>query len=130
MSSYDDHCWLTFHGEGWAIRAIERDPLVFHLWRGYWPHLQFAAVEFEDPDWPAYCDAAVKMLEAEFMGSSPSPPDRSGPPRDDGRPRDWPPRPRLSGPRPTGPAINKRARRGVDKLRKQALKEPGDASKI
>lgn len=61
---HDDHIWMTFHGEGWAIRAIERRPaLRIHFWRGYWPDLEFVAVDFLDPDWAAYCAAAVQQLE-------------------------------------------------------------------
>lgn len=60
----DDHIWVTWVGGGWAIRAITRPPLTFHLWRGYWPDLEFTAVEIRNPDWPAYCERAAQLLAA------------------------------------------------------------------
>jgi hypothetical protein len=60
---HDDHIWLTVNSEAWAIRAIERsNPWVFHLWRGYYPELEFLSVEMKSPDWDSYCEAAIKML--------------------------------------------------------------------
>jgi hypothetical protein len=66
MSQHDDHIWLTVRGEGWAIRAIERehDSMIFHLWRGYEPDLEYLVVEMSKPNWPAYCEAASRMLRA------------------------------------------------------------------
>jgi hypothetical protein len=61
---HDDHIWLSVRGEGWAIRAIEREheAMIFHLWRGYEPDLEFATVEFTETNWPAYCEAAAALL--------------------------------------------------------------------
>jgi hypothetical protein len=69
---HDDHIWLVAHGECWAIRAIERngDNTVFHLWRGYGPFLEFQIVEFYETDWPAYCEAANRMLHEYWMDAS------------------------------------------------------------
>jgi hypothetical protein len=62
---HDDHTWMTVMGQGWAIRRIERvnKTITFHLWRGYAPHLEFKFVQMVDPDWEAYCEAAVAMLD-------------------------------------------------------------------
>lgn len=63
---HDDHIWLTVNGEAWAILAIERQQtcIVFRLWRGYEPRLEFLDVELRDPDWDGYCSAAVELLKA------------------------------------------------------------------
>jgi hypothetical protein len=63
-TQHDDHIWLTVGGEPWAIRAIERcGPLVFRLWRGYFPELEYRSVEMINPDWDSYCKMAIKMLD-------------------------------------------------------------------
>jgi hypothetical protein len=65
MDQHDDHIWLIVGGEPWAIRAIERcGSLVFRLWRGYSPELEYLSVEMKNPDWDGYCEAAVEMLRA------------------------------------------------------------------
>ena len=70
MEQHDDHIWMTVHGEGWAIRSIERfaieggrEAMVFFLWRGYAPLLQYLDLMVTDPDWPGYCQHAVEKLE-------------------------------------------------------------------
>jgi hypothetical protein len=62
---HDDHIWLVVHRECWAIRVIERrhGSMVFHLWRGYGPFLEFQSIEFITTDWPAYCEMASQMLQ-------------------------------------------------------------------
>jgi hypothetical protein len=61
---HDDHIWFTVHGEGWAIRRIERvgDETVVSLWRGYYPELEFAALRVSCVDWDAYCRDAAALL--------------------------------------------------------------------
>jgi hypothetical protein len=61
---HDDHIWLTVRGQGWAILGIERrnKTIIFRLWRGYAPSLEFSSVQMFDPDWEPYCEAAVDML--------------------------------------------------------------------
>jgi hypothetical protein len=61
---HDDHIWLVVLGESWAIRAIERcgTSVIFQLWRGYEPWLEYEIIEFIDPDWHRYCQEAVRML--------------------------------------------------------------------
>jgi hypothetical protein len=70
LEQHDNHIWLTVHGEGWAIRGIERGGsgtiYLFHLWRGYAPLLQYLDIQVRDPDWPGYCQRAVEMIEEEF----------------------------------------------------------------
>jgi len=70
MAYYDDHVWLTVHGEAWAIRRIERDEagtiVAFQLWRGYWPNIETKAVRVIDADWPRYCDAARAVIDAQL----------------------------------------------------------------
>ncbi|WFU43592.1 hypothetical protein QA640_14800 [Bradyrhizobium sp. CB82] len=61
---HDDHIWLTVRGEAWAIRRIRGR--TFHLWRGYEPNLEFCAVDILDPDWDAYCAAAVELLRKQY----------------------------------------------------------------
>jgi hypothetical protein len=62
---HDDHIWLTVDGEAWAIMAINRFPpdvVVFYLWRGYQPNLDYRVVECTNYDWAGYCEAAVRKL--------------------------------------------------------------------
>lgn len=67
MEQHDDHIWFNVNGKSWAIQFIERGPpLVFYLWRGYWPNLEFTAYEFINPDWKGYCEAAVQMLRERY----------------------------------------------------------------
>lgn len=61
----DDHIWITVNGEAWAIRAIRGN--VLWLWRGYWPNLQYSAIEISNFDVEEYCDRAAKMLYASFQ---------------------------------------------------------------
>jgi hypothetical protein len=63
---HDDHIWLVCGGEAWAIMAIQRheNRVVFYLWRGFAPDLEFSSVEFYDPDWTDYCEKAVAMLQS------------------------------------------------------------------
>ena len=68
---HHDHIWLTVHGEAWAIQAIERpEPgvITLHLWRGFAPNLEMTTVALENPDWAAYCDAAVEMMRLDALG--------------------------------------------------------------
>lgn len=61
---HDHHIWLTVYGENWAIHRIGRGArLMFYLWRGYEPNLQFLTIEMAEPDWDGYCAAAVAMLD-------------------------------------------------------------------
>jgi hypothetical protein len=63
---HDDHVWVTVRGEAWAIRNIKRpypDVMIFKLWRGHEPNLQFSWVILNDPDWRNYCEAAAALLE-------------------------------------------------------------------
>jgi hypothetical protein len=64
QEQHDDHVWVVVRGESWAIRAIDREPMmVVHLWRGYEPDLEYSSIGFyPDYDWGAYCAAAVKLL--------------------------------------------------------------------
>jgi hypothetical protein len=66
---HDDHTWLVFMGEAWAIERMVRNGnnYLFHLWRGYWPNLQRLTIEMEDPDWNDYCKFASAMLQ-EYRG--------------------------------------------------------------
>lgn len=59
-----DHIWLDINGQGWAIESI--DGPVFHLWRGYEPHIERLVVTITNVNWSDYCDAAVAMLEAAY----------------------------------------------------------------
>lgn len=71
---HHDHIWLTFSGEGWAIRRIVREdpltnrgkPVLLYLWRGYWPDIVRLNVDVSEVDWPLYCDHAVKLLEEAY----------------------------------------------------------------
>jgi hypothetical protein len=60
INQHDDHIWLTWMGEGWAIRRIEYP--IIHLWRGYEPDLEYSAIDVSKVDWDAYCRMAVQML--------------------------------------------------------------------
>jgi hypothetical protein len=66
---HDDHIWLRAGGEPWAIMAIQRreDRIIFYLWRGYYPILEYNVMELVNPDWEAYCEVAVRMLR-EYWG--------------------------------------------------------------
>ena len=68
---HNDHVWVTVNGEAWAIMAIQHygDIIIFHLWRGYEPNLEFCCFEVINPDWDAYCSAAVQMLYEHHGGT-------------------------------------------------------------
>jgi hypothetical protein len=62
---YDDHIWIKANDEAWAIQSIERDQfdMVFLLWRGYAPEIEYATIVFPlNHDWSHYCKAAALML--------------------------------------------------------------------
>ena len=63
---HDDHIWLTVYGEPWAIRRLSHiygGEMVFYLWRGYEPKLEYLNIIRADTSWEDYCNAAVAMLE-------------------------------------------------------------------
>jgi len=62
---HDAHCWLTFKGSAWKIRAIEDKTLL--LWRGWRPHVEYDSIElnsYTPMQWSRYCDKAVQLLLA------------------------------------------------------------------
>jgi hypothetical protein len=63
-TQHDDHIWLTWCGEGWAIERIEDD--VIFLWRGYAPDLEFLKVRWSRTYWPDYAERAARMLREEM----------------------------------------------------------------
>jgi hypothetical protein len=67
---HDDHIWMVVAGGPWAIRSIERraKTITFNLWRGYAPDLEYTCFEMHDPDWEAYCETAVAMLNEHWAG--------------------------------------------------------------
>lgn len=58
---HNDHIWLTFHGEGWAIERI-KDETVFVLWQGYEPHLRYWQMIWPKEYWVYYSEFAAWML--------------------------------------------------------------------
>lgn len=61
MQQQDDHCWIVASGESWAIRRIEGKVLL--LWRGYWPDLDYSALDVSKVDWESYCAKAAALLQ-------------------------------------------------------------------
>lgn len=61
MVQHDDHCWLVFNGQAWAIRRINYP--LFELWRGYWPLLEFIILDVSEVNWDHYCATAADWLE-------------------------------------------------------------------
>lgn len=79
---HNDHIWLTFAGEGWAIHSILHNgesafPIgtanvllvtapapVFNLWRGY-DAIEIRRMSWPKYYWPRYARRAAKMLEGQ-----------------------------------------------------------------
>lgn len=67
---YDDHIWLVVHNAAWAIESIHRpDPhtLIFSLWRGSDPFLEWLVIECTNMDWEGYCAVSVAILEDRYQ---------------------------------------------------------------
>lgn len=63
---HDNHIWLTFKDEGWAIHSIIDYTTVIEiiLWRGCASDFEAVGVYWPKIDWPSYVDRAVLTLES------------------------------------------------------------------
>jgi hypothetical protein len=66
---HDDHIWLTFDGEGWAIERIVRlardEAVLLKLWRGYAPSIDRQTIGWAKKYWAGYAAAAAERLAEE-----------------------------------------------------------------
>jgi hypothetical protein len=57
---HDDHIWLTVGGKAWAIHGVDGD--LIHLWRGFYPYIQYAMLDISNVNWESYHQKAIDLL--------------------------------------------------------------------